>query len=589
MVIDGLPAKFVLGKDDEPPPKSFKEAMPYTQSLLTKGRTVGYHAKAAPPTVTMPHLKAMVSGAVRGFLDVAFNFNTDDGSERTRGYNSLEETFCCLYMKAADLHRSWKSGEEKRSTCEDNCHSTLVAYHNFLRTASEWLSHIATDVKDTVQVDQNVSRHLVDERSRADWTLESSDSSLSWLGHVGHLGGRNSMPMTPKLGEMDEVIKTIDLNSLPTNNNDQGRTLLAQKNHMDKVIGKTTIKRNIELTNNKLLELNSRELLRLLEVQLPGLVCENFLYDNLRDDGSERTRGRSSLEETICCLYMKAADLGNLLVRTIVTVLLWQHIIISASGKYLYKVVPAGFSDHPNQSIVAAARKLNVCTISLPASIWYSSGSNQHRRQWVEVAALYYMGMAGHFGLGNTNTLATIDVAGVFIGVFNHSTLLSMKWRKEIAAYRAADLHRSWKSGEEKRSVCEDNCYNTLVAAYYNFLRIAKACWTTYNWSSCYSRFMFDADEPCVSSRKASSYDATLMAQIVYVVLGFCSTTTVVLVPWCLLSKIQPVNSMPVLFLFLLAFGILLVPTSIAGNRLRLLHFTTWEWQAILVLLTPTP
>uniref|UniRef100_M1BR07 Transferase n=1 Tax=Solanum tuberosum TaxID=4113 RepID=M1BR07_SOLTU len=32
-----------------------------------------------------------------------------------------------------------------------------------------------------------------------------------------------------------------------------------------------------------------------------------------------------------------------------------------------------------------------------------------------QVAALYYMGMAGHFGIGNTNTLATIDVAGAFI------------------------------------------------------------------------------------------------------------------------------------------------------------------------------
>uniref|UniRef100_M1BBN3 Phosphatidylinositol glycan n=1 Tax=Solanum tuberosum TaxID=4113 RepID=M1BBN3_SOLTU len=76
MVIDGLPAEFVLGKDGEPPPKSFQEAMPYTQSLLSKGRAIGYHAKAAPPTVTMPRLKAMVSGAVGGFLDVAFNFNT---------------------------------------------------------------------------------------------------------------------------------------------------------------------------------------------------------------------------------------------------------------------------------------------------------------------------------------------------------------------------------------------------------------------------------------------------------------------------------------------------------------------------------
>lgn len=57
MVIDGLPAEFVLGKDGKPPAKGYMEAMPYTQSLLAKGKAIGYHAKAAPPTVTMPRLK----------------------------------------------------------------------------------------------------------------------------------------------------------------------------------------------------------------------------------------------------------------------------------------------------------------------------------------------------------------------------------------------------------------------------------------------------------------------------------------------------------------------------------------------------
>ncbi|PHT25042.1 hypothetical protein CQW23_35308, partial [Capsicum baccatum] len=70
---------------------------------------------------------------------------------------------------------------------------------------------------------------------------------------------------------------------------------------------------------------------------------------------------------------------------------------------YITKYQDVAFST----AIVAAACELNACTISL------------------RVAALYYMGMAGHFGLGNTNTLATIDVAGAFIGVLNHSTVLS--------------------------------------------------------------------------------------------------------------------------------------------------------------------
>lgn len=28
---------------------------------------------------------------------------------------------------------------------------------------------------------------------------------------------------------------------------------------------------------------------------------------------------------------------------------------------------------------------------------------------------MYFLGMAGHFGLGNSNGLATVDVAGAFI------------------------------------------------------------------------------------------------------------------------------------------------------------------------------
>ena len=49
----------MLGKDGKPPPKALVEAMPFTQSLLAKGMAIGYHAKAASPTVTMPRLKVI--------------------------------------------------------------------------------------------------------------------------------------------------------------------------------------------------------------------------------------------------------------------------------------------------------------------------------------------------------------------------------------------------------------------------------------------------------------------------------------------------------------------------------------------------
>ncbi|XP_043711482.1 GPI ethanolamine phosphate transferase 2 [Telopea speciosissima] len=61
---------------------------------------------------------------------------------------------------------------------------------------------------------------------------------------------------------------------------------------------------------------------------------------------------------------------------------------------------------------------------TLSSLVYFSTGGIQHKL-WVEVAALYFLGMAGHFGLGNSNTLATIDVAGAFIGLSSHSTLFA--------------------------------------------------------------------------------------------------------------------------------------------------------------------
>lgn len=43
----------------------------------------------------------------------------------------------------------------------------------------------------------------------------------------------------------------------------------------------------------------------------------------------------------------------------------------------------------------------------------------------LQIAAMYFLGMSGHFGLGNSNGLATVDVAGAFIGISSHSTILS--------------------------------------------------------------------------------------------------------------------------------------------------------------------
>eukprot|EP00250_Pteridium_aquilinum_P020571 c24867_g1_i1 orf=246-3212(+) len=183
MVIDGLPAEFLLGRDGLAPSRETAAAMPFTQELLFRKEAIGFHANAAPPTVTMPRLKAMTSGAIAGFLDVAFNFNTQA---------MLDDNLI------GQLERlGWKIamfGDETWLRLFPNSFIRQDGVSSFY-------------VKDTIQVDQNVTRHLDDELARFDWDL----LILHYLGldHVGHLGGRSSPLMARKLQEMDAVIEQL--------------------------------------------------------------------------------------------------------------------------------------------------------------------------------------------------------------------------------------------------------------------------------------------------------------------------------------------------------------------------------------------
>ncbi|XP_072985914.1 uncharacterized protein [Typha latifolia] len=345
MVIDGLPAEFVLGRGGKPPAEAMRKAMPYTQSLLSSGRAVAYHAKAAPPTVTMPRLKAMVSGAIGGFLDVAFNFNTQALLD-----DNLLDQFYRIGWKLVIL------GDD-----------TWIKLFPRLFSRQDGVSSFY--VKDTIEVDSNVSRHLDVELAAKDWNL----LILHYLGldHVGHIGGRQSILMAPKLKEMDDIIKMIHTQSILNQDNSDSRTLLVVVsdhgmteggNHggssyeeadslalfigryvensdyspyyhneafqvditptLALLFGIPIPKNNIGVLLRNLfdsftddqklraLELNSWQLLRLLQAHLPALRCGDSRCVS-HEQGLEVNRPTGSAKQILCDLFSKAVAAHN--------------------------------------------------------------------------------------------------------------------------------------------------------------------------------------------------------------------------------------------------------------------------------------
>ncbi|XP_020255889.1 GPI ethanolamine phosphate transferase 2 isoform X2 [Asparagus officinalis] len=342
MVVDGLPAEFVLGRGEKPPSRSMMDAMPYTQSLLSSGKAIGFRAKAAPPTVTMPRLKAMVSGAIGSFLDVAFNFNT----QALLDDNLLDQLYRIGWKMVMLGDNTWIKLFPRLFTRQDGVHSFFV--------------------KDTVEVDFNVSRHLEAELAATDWNL----LILHYLGldHVGHIGGRRSMLMTTKLKEMDEVIKMIHIRKILHQDNLDNRTLLVlvsdhgmteggnhggssyeETDSLALFIGGDSTKLDyaphtqnksfqVDLaptlalllgvpipTNNigvllmeafssltdkqmlRALQLNSWQLLRLLQAHLPGFLCSNLLYRISGKTDSQVNGITNNTQERLYYLFSKAS------------------------------------------------------------------------------------------------------------------------------------------------------------------------------------------------------------------------------------------------------------------------------------------
>ena len=74
IVIDALCADFILGQ-------TFRHFMPYLDKLHKENLACSYLAQAHTPTVTLPRIKALVTGTIPGFSDIIFNLGSSEIAE----------------------------------------------------------------------------------------------------------------------------------------------------------------------------------------------------------------------------------------------------------------------------------------------------------------------------------------------------------------------------------------------------------------------------------------------------------------------------------------------------------------------------
>ncbi|KAG8508609.1 GPI ethanolamine phosphate transferase 2, partial [Galemys pyrenaicus] len=176
MLVDALRDDFVFGS------KGVKY-MPYTTYVMEKGASHSFVAEAKPPTVTMPRIKALMTGSLPGFIDIVRNLNSPA---------LLEDSV--IKQAAAAGKRLVFYGDE----------TWLKLF------PGHFVEHDGTTsffVSDHTEVDDNVTRHLDGVLGRRDWDV----LILHYLGldHIGHVFGPGSALVGRKLSEMDGVLRRI--------------------------------------------------------------------------------------------------------------------------------------------------------------------------------------------------------------------------------------------------------------------------------------------------------------------------------------------------------------------------------------------
>ncbi|CAM9276288.1 unnamed protein product [Lampetra planeri] len=176
VLVDALRADFLFGVHGA-------TNMPYTHAQAHGGHALRYAARAHPPTVTMPRVKALTSGAIPGFLDLLMNLEA---------------------VAAGDDTFLWQARAAGRRLRFHGDNTWLRLFPGTFHQAEGTTSFFVTD---HTEVDTNVTRHVPGALASGDWQL----LVLHYLGldHIGHTHGPASALVPHKLREMDAVVRAV--------------------------------------------------------------------------------------------------------------------------------------------------------------------------------------------------------------------------------------------------------------------------------------------------------------------------------------------------------------------------------------------
>ncbi|KAG0271384.1 major facilitator super transporter protein [Linnemannia exigua] len=194
MLVDALRSDFLYGNESD-----FR----HMQELIDDHKAIPFTALASAPTVTLPRLKALTTGTVPGFLDAILNIAESDQSSTLAN----QDNWIAQLTRSASLRKNAnrEAGQEEKRKVGFFGDDTWIKLFPGLFSRSEGTSSFFA--MDTVEVDNNVTRHIEPELERHDW--DGLIFHYLGLDHVGHSGGPKSGLMRPKQAEMDSVAHTI--------------------------------------------------------------------------------------------------------------------------------------------------------------------------------------------------------------------------------------------------------------------------------------------------------------------------------------------------------------------------------------------